>query len=99
MDFARIRRESGPIRSTEWDQLIESQSYLRPVSDRQGVNPFTSEQVIFPGIGKANYVIDGETIGNASLENGTVLTAGVSRQHCEEIARHLGAIVEADDRS
>ena len=99
MDFGKIKREARPILLPEWTKIIASTSTLEQVPDRRGINPFTKEKVVFPGEGKAYYVVDGERIGNASLEKGEILTTGIPRELCEQIAQSLKAKVFEDDRS
>jgi hypothetical protein len=99
MDFSRIKRDGYPILLPEWNRIIQSSSVLVQVPDRTGTNPFTKETVIFPGEGKAHYVVAGKTVGNASLEDGEILTTGIPRDVCEQIARVLKAVVFEDDRS
>src|SRR5438034_1033361 len=99
MDFGRIKRDARPIKLPEWNKIIASTSALEQVPDRTGINPFTKEKVVFPGQGKAYYVVDGERIGNASLEEGEILTTGIPRELCEQIAQSLKAKVFEDDRS
>ena len=43
--------------------------------------------------------MDGERVGNASLEEGEILTTGIPRELCELIAKSLKAKVFQDDRS
>jgi hypothetical protein len=99
MDFGKIKRAARPIQLPEWNTIIASTSSLEQVPDRTGINPFTKEKVVFPGEGKAYYVVDGERIGNASLEEGEILTTGIPRELCEQIAQALEAEVFEDDRS
>ena len=99
MDFGKIKRNARPIKLAEWNKIIALMPVLEQVPDRTGINPFTKEQVVFPGKGKAYYVVDGEKIGNASLEEGEILTTGIPRDVCEQIAKSLKAKVFEDDRS
>lgn len=99
MDFGKIKRDARPIQLPEWNTIVASTSALELVPDRTRINPFTKEKVVFPGEGKAYYVVDGERIGNASLEKGEILTTGIPRELCEQIARVLKAKVFEDDRS
>lgn len=99
MDFAKITRTDSTIEADEWISMIEQQSYLQPIPDRTGTNPFTGEEIQVPGLGKAYYLENGTRIGNASLEEGQILTTAIPRPICEELASRLGAIVEDDDRS
>lgn len=99
MDLAKIRRDAAPIGLPEWKAVIESHSFLEQVPDRSGTNPFTQEKVLFPGAGKAYYIVDGERVGNASLEGGEILTTGIPRDLCEKVAQILNAAVFEVDRS
>lgn len=99
MDFGKIKRDARPIQLPEWNTIIASTSNLEQMPDRTGINPFTKEKVVFPGEGKAYYVVDGESFGNASLEEGEILTTGIPRELCEQIAQSLKAKVFEDDRS
>lgn len=99
MDFGRIKKESAPIGLAEWLNLITEHPALEHMPDREGINPFTNERVVFSGRGKAFYVAGGERLGNAVLEDGEVLTSGIPRETCEDIARRLGGRVWEDDRS
>jgi hypothetical protein len=99
MEFARIKRTSRPITMAEWNKVIASQSCLEGVPDRKGINPFTKEEVTFPGAGKAYYVEEGEPVGSASLEEGEILTTAIPRNVCQQIAQLLAAKVFKDDRS
>jgi hypothetical protein len=99
MDFGRISRNSQPLRLDEWNQLIDSHDFLRPIPDRRGTNPFTKEEVLFSGEGKAFYVENGEMVGNIALEDGELKTTGVPVEICRLLAERLGAHVIEDDRS
>ena len=99
MEFGRIARGSQPIRLDEWREIIESNDFLQPIPDRKGTNPFTKEEVVFSGEGKAYYVKNGEEVGNIALEDGELLTTGVPKAICSLIAEQLGAQVFQDDRS
>jgi hypothetical protein len=99
MEFGIIRRITRPISLPEWNRIIASTGQLEQAPDREGTNPFTKEKIVFPGAGKAFYVVGGKVIGNASLEEGEILTAGVPRQLCEKIAQSIDAQVLEDDRS
>ena len=70
MDFGRISRNAQPILLDEWNQLVDSYDFLQPIPDRKGTNPFTNEEVVFSGEGKAYYVENGEKVGNIALEDG-----------------------------
>ena len=99
MDFARIRRDARPITLTEWNEIIASHTFFEQVPDRTGTNPFTNEKEFFSGVGKAYYVVDNERVGNASLEDGEILTTGLPRDVCQQVAQRLYASVFEDDRS
>ncbi len=99
MDFGRIKRDARPIKLPEWNKIVASMSSLEQMPDRTGINPFTKEKEVFRGEGKAYYVVDGERIGNASLEDGEILTTGVPLELSEQIAQSLMAKVFDDDRS
>lgn len=99
MDFARIRRDMRPITLSEWNEIIASHAFLEQMPDRTGTNPFTKEEVVFSGIGKAYYVVEGEIVGNATFEQGEVLTTSIPRKVCEQVAQRLNASVLEDDRS
>ena len=99
MDFGRIKRDAHRIKLAEWNKIIASTSSLEQVPDRTGINPFTKEKLVFPGEGKAYYVADGERVGNASLEEGEILTTGIPREVCEQIAQLLNAKLSEEDRS
>jgi hypothetical protein len=99
MDFGRIKRDAQPITPPEWNKIIASISSLEQMADRTRINPFTKEKMLAPGEGKAYYVVDGERMGNASLEDGEILTTGIPRKLCEQIAKALNAKVFEDDRS
>lgn len=96
--FGKIERLSGEISLSEWSKIIKSDPTLEQMKDRKGVNPFTNEEVVFPGAGKAYYVESGERIGNISLENGVLLTTSVPENKCKQIGGLLGALVSKDDR-
>ena len=68
MDFARIQRDTTPITLSEWNAVIAAHTFLQRMPDRTGINPFTKENVLFSGEGKAYYLVEGERAGNASLE-------------------------------
>jgi hypothetical protein len=99
VDFGRIERDSGDIGLAEWLQVITEHPFLEHMSDREGINPFTNERVVFSGQGKAFYVAGGERLGNAGLAEGQILTTGIPRDVCEEIAKLLCGRVFEDDRS
>lgn len=99
MDFGKIWRSHGEIRLDEWSSIIASSDVLQSVPDREGVNPFTQERIVFPGEGKAYYFENGERVGSVSLENGVLYTTGVSKAACDAIANLLNAEACEDDRS
>jgi hypothetical protein len=99
MNFGKITRLDEEIRLGEWNTIIASNDFLRPIPDREGVNPITQEKVVFPGEGKAYYLENGVKAGNVSLEDGVLLTTGVSKSACDTIAKQLKAQVFEDDRS
>lgn len=97
--FGKIERLSGEIHLSEWRKIIESDPALEQMEDRKGVNPFTNEEVVFIGEGKAYYVESAERTGNISLKNGVLLTTGIPENKCKQIGSLLGALVSKDDRS
>jgi hypothetical protein len=99
MDFGRIQRPSQPIGLAEWLDVITAHPALEHMPDREGINPFTKARVTFPGKGNAFYVVEGKRLGNAALDGGEVLTMGIPRATCEEIARRLAGSLVEDDRS
>jgi hypothetical protein len=99
MDFGKIARQGKEIRLHEWTHVIGSNDFLRPVPDREGVNPFTQEKVVFRGGAKAYYIQGGEKAGNLALESGEILTTGVPKSVCDTIASQLHAQVFEDYRS
>lgn len=99
MDFGRIARVERVIDEAEWQQVINSEPYLEPRAARVAINPFTKEKIDVPGRGKALYLLDGAPRGNISLENGELLTTGVPKEICDQIAALLDAKVTEDDRS
>lgn len=80
MDFGKITRPDEEIRLDEWKTVITSNDFLRPVPDREGVNPFTQGRIVIPGEGKVYYVENGEDTGSVSLEDGVLLTTGVPKR-------------------
>ncbi len=99
MDFGLIKMEVGEISLSEWNKIIHSSDSLIQAPDVMGTDPFTNEEVCFPGEGIAHYLINNEKVGNISLEYGELLTTGVSLSFCNEIAIKIGAKVFEDDRS
>ena len=97
-EFHKIGR-SSEIAVSEVDALVANLDSLEAIPDRTGTNPFTGEDVLFPGRGKAYYIDDGEIVGNLSLENGEILATGVPKYVCEKIASLLGAKVTEWDAS
>ncbi|MGH1439423.1 MAG: hypothetical protein ACRBBR_04865 [Cellvibrionaceae bacterium] len=95
MEFRKIKRAVNEITLFEWEALINEIPTLSQLPDKTGVNPFTNEEVIFSGKGKALYKEE----GNISLESGELLTTGVSESFCKELAIKLSAEVYEDDRS
>ena len=85
----RIARPVGSIRLRNLDELIAKRDDLQPVPERWLVNPFTKEPIFASGAGKALYLRRGKAIGNLSLEDGEVLTTGIPRAVCEELAALL----------
>ena len=98
-EFGIITKETGEIHLKEWSKVIEEDPSLEQVEDRKGVNPFTNEEVVFPGEGKAYFLESGNRVGNISLEEGRLLTSGVPKAKCEQLGVLLEALVEPDDRS
>lgn len=99
MQFGRISRSEQRIQLDEWCEMIESRDFLQPIPDRKQTNPFTNEEVVFSGEGKAYYVEDGEEVGNIALEDGQLLITGVPKAICNLIAEQLGAQFFQDERS
>jgi hypothetical protein len=99
MLFGRIERDTSEIDLAEWLHVITEHPSLEHMPDREGINPFTKERVVFPGSGKAFFVAGGERRGNAVLEEGQILTTGIPCEICEQIARQLGGRVHEVDRS
>jgi hypothetical protein len=99
MLFGRIARFSHPIDLAEWEDLIATRHDLKAMHDRHGINPFTKEKVVFPGKGKAIFLVNGAPAGNAGLQNGEILTTSIPADICEELAAALNAEVFEDDRS
>ncbi|OED41580.1 hypothetical protein AB833_09440 [Chromatiales bacterium (ex Bugula neritina AB1)] len=99
LEFGIIRGTTGDIDLAEWNKIIQTDNSLKQIEDRIGKNPFTKEEIVFSGEGKAYFMFSGEAVGNISLENGALLTTGVPLSKCTEIADRLNAFVEPDDRS
>ncbi len=97
--FFAIRKYAGAIALVDWDAVVDSAPYLERAPDRAGVNPFTKEPILFSGRGNTLFLVDGKRTGNIVLEQGQLLTTGVPRATCSEIALRLGAQVFADHRS
>jgi len=51
--FARIFRDDIDIGDSEWSDVIQNMDFLEPMPDRKGINPFTSEEEMFSGAGRA----------------------------------------------
>lgn len=99
-DYARIRRDGKPISLSEWDSVVASHNSLKPVPDRSGMNPFTGEKFVVSGKGKAHYISGGEQVGDASLQDGEVLTTGIPRiTYVKTSTQFLNASVFDDDRT
>ncbi|WP_370977849.1 hypothetical protein [Agaribacterium sp. ZY112] len=98
-EYCKIERKSSEIELQEWSSLIQSLTNLEQIPDRTGINPFTKEETLFPGEGKAYYVVSGERQGNIVLEGGALLTAGVPMVFCTTLASKLSAVASVDDRS
>lgn len=99
MQFGRISRGEQPIQLDEWCEMIESKDFLQPIPDRKSTNPFTKEEVVLSGEGRAYFVENGEEVGNIALENGQLLITGVPKAICSLVAEQLGAQFFQDDRS
>jgi hypothetical protein len=99
MDFGKIKRQNEPIMLAEWQQVIEGLPDLSQMPDRERTNPFTLERIVVSGEGQSLYSESGNPVGNASLENGEILTTGIPLHICLSIARALSADVYQDDRS
>lgn len=78
MDLGRIYKHSGEIHLGQWSKVIAKHKQLKQAPDRKGTNPFTNEEVVFPGEGIAFYYENGKKSGNISLQNGVLLTTGGS---------------------
>lgn len=99
MDFGVISRQDEDIQLGEWNTVVDSNSFLSAVADREGIHPFTKEILRIPGTGVACYLQNGKSTGNIVLENGKLLTTGVPRTICEQIAGQLHASFHVDNRS
>jgi hypothetical protein len=95
--FMRITRPDGAIRTEEVDSLIAKRDDLQAIADSRMINPFTKEPIT--SAGTALYLRQGKPVGNLTVEDGDVLTTGIPRSVCEELAELLGAAVHKDDRS
>jgi hypothetical protein len=91
--FTRIARSDGQIKLQELNEIVASHPALLQIPDRQMVNPFSQQPLVASGTGKAYYVENREPIGNLSLEGGELITTGIPRAVCEELASLLGACV------
>lgn len=63
------------------------------------MNPFTKEQVLFSGEGKAIYYDNGAPKGNFSLEDDRLLFTGVPEPVCCDVAALIGAELKPWDSS
>lgn len=97
--FFAIKKHAGAIDLVDWDAVVDSTPNLERAPDRTGVNPFTKEPILFSGRGKALFIVDGRRVGNIVLEQGQLLTTGVPKATCLEIALRLGAQVFEAERS
>ena len=91
--FFVIAKHSDQISLKDWNMIIETTPYLERMPDRAGVNPFTKEPILFSAEGKAYVLVEGRRVGNISLEKGRLLTTGVPKRICAELALKLGAQV------
>lgn len=99
MEFGIIERKGLPIDLEEWTRVVDLHQALVPAPFRTGINPFTGLEVEFDQSGVARCIIDQTAIGNACLQEGRIMTTGIPRSICEEIALALDAMVYEDDRS
>jgi hypothetical protein len=99
MTFYLIKRKSGSISLEEWTGVVKSHRALERMPDRKSVNPFTKTEELISGEGKAIFNEANKSRGNFSLEKGCILTTGVPKEFCDEIAAMLNAYVYEDDRS
>lgn len=99
MDFGKIKRIVGEIAHEEWSNFIFNHDYLEQAQDRKGINPFTHEEIIFPGQSMAYYCEMGQRVGNICLQEGILLTTGVPESVCIEIAKSFNAVLSEDDRN
>ena len=98
MEVGVIKWPDRAIDHSDWHRLIADHIALEPVPDREMINPFTKARIVASGAGKAYYRMGKKRVGNLSLEDGVILTSGVPRDFCVELARTLGAEVLEDDR-
>lgn len=98
--FTRIVRQGNPIQLLDVNKLLESRMDLQPIPDRTMPHPFKKGEVVHAsGAGKANYLEANKPVGNLSLEEGEVITTGIPRSACEELAMFLDAVVLDTDLS
>lgn len=98
VDRGIIKRRDRSISLEEWNKLIESHPTLEPVPDRYGTSPFTGEQVLFSGKGKACCIINGEIQGTLCHFDGELSVTAVPERFCDEIADLLKAeVLHGDD--
>lgn len=99
MEFAKIVRAGKAIDHTEIEDLISKRDDLQPIPDRTGINPFTREPTVFRAPPGAIYELDGERLGNLTLEEGVILTTGIPETVVVEVAAVLNAEWSQDDHS
>jgi hypothetical protein len=99
MEFCTIERAGKAIDLDEWTRIVASNVFLEAVPDRRAVDPFTQEELLVGGEGKAYYVEEGNKVGNISLEDGVLRTTGVPIAACNVIAELLNAEVARGERS
>jgi len=97
--FASIFRDDISIGDSEWSDVILSMDFLEPMPDRKGINPFTSEEEVFSGAGKAFLICDGTRDGSAALVDGIIMTTGIPENICRQVATCLNARYVIEDRS
>ncbi len=98
-DFGVIARSKGRIELHELKAALAGDPRFEPFPHRTLMNPFTKQPILASGEGNSYYVADGAKSGNISLQVGKVVTMGVPRAVCEELAARLGAQFRNDDRS
>lgn len=99
MDFGKICKIDGSIEFEEWIEFVEKCTFLETFPNKTAINPFTNEEIEIPGEGKAYFILNGERLGNVSLEEGELLTTGVPENFCNSIAEYFESEVFTDDRS